>query len=126
TGSFMAAIGRDQDTEDGHDPSWGVIDEMHKHPTMDAIHILASGSGPRDQPMFNIITTAGFDRQKLCYSVIRKTVAEVLSGIKEDDSYFGMIYTLDDPEDWENQKEWIKSNPNLGVTVKKDFLLDEY
>ena len=126
SGSFMAAIGRDQDTEDGHDPSWGVIDEMHEHPTMDAIHILASGSGSRDQPMFNIITTAGFDRQKPCYSVIRKSVTDILQGIKEDDSYFGIIYTLDDPEDWENQKEWVKSNPNLGVTVKKDFLIDEY
>jgi phage terminase large subunit-like protein len=126
SGSFMAAIGRDQDTEDGHDPSWGVIDEMHEHPTMDAIHILMSGSGSREQPMFNIITTAGFDRQKPCYSVIRKTVTEILQGIKEDDSYFGMIYTLDNPDDWENKKEWIKANPNMGITVKEDFLNDEY
>jgi phage terminase large subunit-like protein len=126
TGSFMAAIGRDSDTEDGHDPSWGVIDEMHEHPTMDAIHILKSGSGSREQAMFNIITTAGFDRQKPCYSVIRKTVTEVLQGIKHDDSYFGIIYTLDDPEDWEKPEQWIKSNPNLGVTVTRDFLMDEY
>lgn len=127
TGSFMAAIGRDQDTEDGHDPSWGVIDEMHEHPTLDALHILNSGAGSRAQPMFNIITTAGFDQQKPCYSTIRKSVIEILQGITEDDAYFGVIYTLDDPEkEWEKPEMWVKANPNLGVTVTEDFLLDEY
>ncbi|HYG02117.1 MAG TPA: terminase TerL endonuclease subunit [Chryseosolibacter sp.] len=126
TGSFMSAIGRDSKTEDGHDPSWGVIDEMHEHPTMEAIHILKSGSGSREQPMFNIITTAGFDKNKPCYSVIRKNISDILNGVKEDDSYFGIIYTLDDPEKWEDEREWIKANPNLGRIVTLDALRDEY
>jgi phage terminase large subunit-like protein len=124
SGSFMAAIGRDSKTEDGHDPSWGIIDEMHEHPTLDAIDIIESGMGAREQPMINITTTAGFDRQKPCHSVIRKTVIDILTGVKEDDSYFGIVYTLDDPDKWKDPKEWIKANPNLGVSVDISYLKD--
>lgn len=124
--SFMAAIGRDTKTEDGHDPSYGIIDEMHAHPDMSAIHILESGMGTREQPIIDIITTAGVNKQGPCYSNVRKTVMEILQGIKDDDSTFGIIYTLDDGDDWEDPKHWIKSNPNLGVSVGMDYLKDRY
>lgn len=124
--SFMAAIGRDTKTEDGHDPSYGIIDEMHAHPDMSAIHILESGMGTREQPVIDIITTAGVNKQGPCYSNVRKTIVEILQGIKEDDSTFGIIYTLDEDDDWENPKNWPKANPNLGVSVTMEHLKDRY
>lgn len=120
--SFMAAIGRDTKTEDGHDPSYGIIDEMHAHPDMSAIHILESGMGAREQSTIDIITTAGFNKQGPCYSNVRKTITEILDGIKEDDSTFGIIYTLDEDDKWEDPKNWIKANPNLNVSVGIDYL----
>lgn len=122
--SFMAAIGRDTKTEDGHDPSYGIIDEMHEHPTLGAVDILESGMAARSQPMIDIITTAGFNKQGPCYSIVRKTVIDILRGVKEDDSYMGIIYTLDEDDDWKNPKNWIKSNPNLGISVGEDYLKD--
>lgn len=124
--SFMAALGRDTKTEDGHDPSYGIIDEMHAHPDMGAVHILESGMGTRAQPVIDIITTAGVNKQSPCYSNVRKTVIEILQGIKEDDSTFGIIYTLDDGDDWEDEKNWSKPNPNLGVSVDISYLRDRY
>lgn len=41
----------------------------------------------------------------------------MLEGAIEDDSYFAIIYTLDDPEKWDKEEEWVKANPNLGVSV---------
>lgn len=126
TGSFMAPISRDTKTEDGTDPSYGIIDEMHAHPDMSAVEILESGMGTREQRMIDIITTAGYNKQGPCYSVVRKTVIEILEGIKHDDSYFGVIYTLDDDDDWEDQTVWGKSNPNLNVSFDMDYLQDRF
>jgi phage terminase large subunit-like protein len=47
---------------------------------------------------------------------------EIAAGVKQDDSFFGVIYSLDEKDDWKDSKNWVKSNPNLGVTVNQDFL----
>jgi phage terminase large subunit-like protein len=124
TGAFMAAIGRDSDTEDGHDPSWGAVDEMHEHPDLAALDIIESGMGAREQPMVNITTTAGFDKRKPCFSIKRKSVIDLLTGAVEDDASFGIIYTLDDHEKWDDPNEYIKANPNFGVSVEPDYIRD--
>lgn len=124
--SFMAAIGRDSGREDGHDPSYAIIDEFHAHPDMSQINIFESGMGTREEPVIDIITTAGVNKQSPCYSNVRKTAIEILQGIKEDDSTFGIIYTLDDGDDWEDPNNWSKPNPNLDVSVTMDFLKDRY
>ena len=71
-----------------------------------------------------IITTAGFNKAGACYAY-RENVIKVLRGVNEDDSLFGIIYTLDKKEEWENPKMWIKSNPNLGVSLSVDYLADQ-
>jgi phage terminase large subunit-like protein len=124
TGSFMAAIGRDSDREDGHDPSWGTADEVHEHPTLAGIDIIESGMGAREQPMMTKTTTAGYDKRKPCYSIIRKAVIDILTGASEDDSSFGIIYTPDDPDKWDQPEEYIKANPNLGVSVEPSYVSD--
>jgi phage terminase large subunit-like protein len=72
------------------------------------------------------ITTAGIDQQGICYSQ-REYLTRILKGIIEDDSYFGMIYTLDMKQDWpdleqddnwQDNRNWIKANPLLGVSKK--------
>lgn len=126
TGSYMGAIGRDTHTEDGFDPSYGIIDEMHAHPDLSAIEILESGMGARKEPIIDVITTAGLNKRSPCYSTVRKTVTEILAGIKEDDHYFGIIYTLDDDDDWEDESNWVKANPNLGVSVWPEYMKSRY
>ena len=71
-----------------------------------------------------IITTAGFNKNGACYAY-RDNVIKVLRGVNEDESLFGIIYTLDAPEEWDNPAMWIKSNPNLGVSVSPEYLADQ-
>ena len=71
-----------------------------------------------------IITTAGFDKSGVCYAY-RENVIKVLRGVNEDDSLFGIIYTLDDKSEWDDPKMWIKANPNLGVSLSADDLADQ-
>jgi phage terminase large subunit-like protein len=48
--------------------------------------------------------------------------ADILTGSKVDDSFFGVIYSLDEKDDWKAPENWIKANPNLNVTVKESFI----
>lgn len=75
----------------------------------------------RENPLGIIITTAGFNKLGPCYEY-RTMCTEILHGAKQDDSIFSLIYSLDDGDDWRDENVWVKANPNLGVTVKKDYL----
>jgi phage terminase large subunit-like protein len=119
---FIKPLGSDSNTQDGFDPSWGVIDEYHAHKTDEMLNVLESGMGARRQPVIDVITTAGFNKDYPCFSALRKTAIDILKGIKTDESLLAMIFELDEGDDWHDQSTWIKSNPNLGVSVKPEFL----
>ena len=68
-----------------------------------------------------IITTAGFDKLGPCYQY-REMCTEVLSGLKENDALFAAIFSPDEGDDWKDPETWQKSNPNLGITVKPQYL----
>jgi phage terminase large subunit-like protein len=71
-----------------------------------------------------VITTAGFDKLGTCYEY-RGACIEVLRGFKEQERLFAAIFCLDDEDDWREEGVWVKANPNMGVTVKPDFLRGE-
>ena len=125
TNSFVAALGSDSKTQDGLDPSFAIGDEVHEFKDDSMVSVIETGMGSRRQPMFCLITTAGFNKNGYCFGV-RKVVMDIIEGIKEDDSVFGLIYTLDEGDDWKDEKNWIKSNPNLGASVRLDYLKDQF
>ena len=50
---------------------------------------------------------------------------EILNGVKQDDSFFPFIFMMDEGDDWEDESNWIKCQPNLDVTVTRDFMRGE-
>jgi len=117
--SKFEPVGRDADSLDGLNVHGAIIDEVHAHKNRELWDILDTATGSRRQPMMFSITTAGFDRQSLCWS-LHEYLEKILSGVIEDDSFFGMIFTLDEGDNWEDESVWIKANPNLGVSKKLD------
>lgn len=117
--SKFEPVGRDADSLDGLNVHGAIIDEVHAHKNRELWDILDTATGSRRQPMMFSITTAGFDRQSLCWS-LHEYLEKILAGVIEDDSFFGMIFTLDEGDDWEDETVWIKANPNLGVSKKLD------
>lgn len=85
---------------------------------------MCSSQGMRENPLAIIITTAGFNLNGFCYNY-RQTCLEILSGLKEDDSQFTAIYTLDEEDDWHDESVWIKANPSIGVTVFPEYLAQQ-
>lgn len=120
----MKPLSSDYGTHDGLNPSCAIIDEFHAHKDSGMFDVLKSAFGARRQPLMFIITTAGFNKAGACYAY-RDNVIKVLRGVNEDDSLFGIIYTQDSKEEWDDPKMWSKSNPNLGVSLSSDYLADQ-
>lgn len=121
TGSTMQPLSADYDTQDGLNPSCGVIDEYHAHKTNGIYDVLTTATGAREQPLILIITTAGNNQSLPCYAY-RKNVINVLRTTNRDERLFAMIYTLDKETEINDPNMWVKSNPNIGVSVKIDYL----
>ena len=117
--SSFKPLAADSDTLEGKNSSLCLIDELHAHKNRRVYDVLELSCAARSQPLLLVITTAGDDRTGICYEV-RNYLTKVLEGVFEDDTCFGLIYTLDDPEQWTNEDLWIQANPNLGVSVKRD------
>ena len=121
TASKFEPLGADSDTMDGLNVHAALVDEVHAHKTRDTWDVLETGTGARRQPLMFAITTAGFDRQSLCWQLHEYT-EKVLDGIIQDDTFFGVIYGIDEEDDWQDERVWVKANPNLHVSKKADDL----
>jgi phage terminase large subunit-like protein len=136
TDSFLKALSAEANTLDGLNPHGGIIDELHAHRTRDVWDVMETATGARSQPLLAAITTAGSNRAGICYEV-RGYLVRVLNttlhkhaglGYKVegdaviDDTVFGLIYTLDDGDDFTDERVWPKANPNLGISVYPDDL----
>lgn len=118
---FLKPLGRDSDTLDGLNVFIGLIDEYHAHKTNGILDVLKSGAGARTQPLIMIITTAGFNKNLVCYQY-RKYIIKLLNGLAEQDNLLALIYTLDEGDDWQDKSNWIKANPNYNISVMPAYL----
>lgn len=106
---------------DGASPSCAIVDEFHEHATAALYDTMITGMGARDQPLMFVITTAGDNIEGPCYEM-RRRVIDMLEGNQPDDRLFGIIYTLDEGDDWRDPAILGKANPNFGVSIKADYL----
>lgn len=125
SGSKFVPLSSDVDSMDGLNVSLGLIDEYHAHKNDEMYNILRSAMGSRTQPLLAIITTAGFNTSSSCKRE-HDYVVQLLEGRQENEEYFGIIYSLDKGDNWQDERNWIKSNPNLGVSIDVDDFRNQY
>ena len=109
---------------DGPSPSCWIVDEYHEHANSDQYDTADTGMGARDQPILFVITTAGKDTAGPCYAKHRE-IEQLLAKTNTDERTFGIIYGLDDDDDWTKPEMLAKANPNFGISVSKEYLLDK-
>lgn len=124
TKSKIQVLSSDTSKLDGLNPSLFIIDEFHANKNDEIYNIVRTGQASRRNPLGIMITTAGLNYNCFCHDY-RKTVIDILYGLKEDDSIFGLIYTLDENDDYRDKNVWIKANPNLGVSVFPKYLEEQ-
>lgn len=106
---------------DGASPSCAIVDEYHEHKTPELYETMQTGMGARSQPLMLVITTAGADISGPCY-LHQVELQKILEGVIENDQRFGIVFTIDEGDDWADPAVLIKANPNYGVSVDADFL----
>ena len=124
--SKFEAVSHDANNTEGKNAHCVIFDEYHVHKNDDVKNSLRSGMAARKQPLFFIITTAGSDRNGPCYEYRNSIVKKVLDGTISNEGLFGVIYSIDEGDDWQDPKVWEKANPNYGVSVTKASLLSEF
>ncbi len=124
-GSKFEPLGADGDTLDGLNPHGNIIDELHAHKNRKVWDVLDTGMGARRQPLTIVITTAGtFDLQSIGWEQ-HDYASKVLDGTIEDETYFAYIAAADPEDDWKDPRTWYKANPNLGISLKEDYLAQQ-
>lgn len=124
TVSKFEALSAEGSTLDGLNTHLAVIDELHAHKARDVYDVIETSTGKREQSLLWVITTAGSNRSGVCYAEVRSYVTKVLENLDlpGSDSQFGIIYTIDEGEDWTSEASWRKANPNWGVSVRPDVI----
>lgn len=124
TGSKFEPQASEDQTLDGLNSHCILIDELHVHPTRALYDVLHESTASRRNPLTIAITTAGFDKLGICFK--QRTIGEqILIGAVEackTDDFFAFIACMDEGDDWKDEKNWPKANPNLGVSAKLDKL----
>lgn len=125
TSSRFGPLSSDANNLDGLNIHCAIVDELHAHKTRDVWDVLETATGARLQSLLFGITTAGFNKEGICYE-LRDYAIKVLQGAAtgqfEDDTFFGIIFTLDKEDDPFDEKVWQKANPGLGICKRWDDL----
>lgn len=124
TGSSYKVLSADAPTKHGLNAHGIVFDELHAQPNRELWDVLTTSTGAREQPLVVAITTAGYDRNSICWEQ-HEYARKVLGGVIDDPSFFAYIAAADEQDDWRDPKTWAKANPGLGVTVKREYLEQE-
>ena len=98
--SKLKVFAADDSKLDGFNASFGLVDEYHSAKNSKVRDVIKSSMGMRQNP-------------------------HLLNGLKEDDSMFIAIYSLDDEDDWTDENNWVKCTPNLDVTVTKKYIKEQ-
>ncbi|KZL93963.1 terminase large subunit [Clostridium magnum] len=117
TNSFYQVLSAEAYTKHGLNVHGVIFDELHAQPNRELYDVMTKGSGDaRTQPLFFLITTAGTDRNSICYEVHQKA-DDILRGKKNDPTFYPVIYGINDEDDWTDEANWYKANPSLGHTI---------
>ncbi len=120
TNSVYKAVSADVAGKSGVNVSGLVFDELWVQKDRKFFDMMVRGtSDARRNPLHFIITTAGNDRNSICYEMHQKA-KDILEGRKIDPTFYPVIYGAEPTDDWTDPEVWKKANPSLGVTIGID------
>lgn len=114
--SKFSPLSADAHTLDGLNVHFALVDELHAHQSRAVWDVLETATGARSQPLLVPITTAGDNVHGICYEKL-EYLQKILDGTVVDEEFWGVNYTIDEGDAWDDETTWAKANPNLGVSV---------
>lgn len=126
TNSFYQVLSAEAYTKHGLNVHAVIFDELHAQPNRELFDVMTKGSGDaRTQPLYFLITTAGTDRNSICFEQHQKA-EDILMGRKIDPTFYPVIYGIADDDDWGSEESWYKANPSLGHTIALEKVQNAY
>jgi phage terminase large subunit-like protein len=122
--SKLEVLSSDAGTKHGKNASCVIFDEVHTFADRDLYDAMVTSMGARTQPLQVCITTAGHDRESLCWE-LHDYAAKVRDGIIDDPAFMPVLFSAPVEADWKSPKVWRQCNPSLGITVSEEFLRAE-
>ena len=123
--SWYKVLSSDVPTKDGLNIHGLIFDELHTQPNRKLWDTLKYGGAARRQPLFVAITTAGTDRNGLCYDQYRYAKG-ILDGSVRDLHYYACIFELLETDDWTLEANWKKANPSYGTALRADQFKEDF
>ena len=127
TNSSVKKLAFNAKKADGFNPHLTVCDEISSWPGDSGLkqyEVMKSALGARKQPLILSISTSGYINEGI-YDELIKRCTRLLLGDSKESRLAPFLYMIDDIEKWNDINELRKSNPNLGVSVSVDYLLEE-
>ena len=127
TNSSVKKLAFNHKRSDGFNPHLTLADEISSWPGdagLKQYEVMKSALGSRTQPIILSISTAGYVNEGIYDELIKRSTRFLLGDSKEK-RLLPFLYTIDDVSLWNDINELNKSNPNLGVSVSVDYLLEE-
>lgn len=117
-------LSADAPTKHGLNAHGIIFDELHAQPNRELWDVLTTSGGSRRQPLTIAITTAGYDRESICWEQ-HEYARKIRDGILIDNSFLPVIYAAEEEDDWLDEEIWKKANPGLGTSVKIEYLREQ-
>lgn len=127
TNSSVQKLAMNSKASDGFNPHAVIMDEISSWPGdkgLKQYEVMASAIGSREQPLLLAITTAGYVHDGI-YDELMNRSTRLLLGDSKERRLLPVIYQIDDIDKWNDINELAKANPNLGVSLKVDYLLEQ-
>ena len=127
TNSTVKKIAFSAKKSDGFNPSLTICDEVASwqgDQGLKQYEVMKSAMGARPEGLMLSCTTSGYINDSI-YDELIKRSTRFLMGDSKETRLLPFLYIIDDPEKWNDINELRKSNPNLGVSVTVDYLLEE-
>jgi len=130
SGSVWSPLGSDSKTQDGLRPDQAIIDELHAWPGRELWDVVTSGFASAFSPLVFQITTAGNNPEGICgeqENRVKRVLEAVETGTYRGEQvdeavYFGIVWTIDKGDRWDDERVWAKANPSLGSIKSEAFM----
>jgi phage terminase large subunit-like protein len=117
TDSIYQALSADVESQEGLNASAIFFDELHSQKTRALWECLEFAGAAREQPLLVSITTAGVDRESICYEQ-RQIAERILDGTDDHTlEFLPVVFAAEPDDDTMSEATWYKANPSLGVTI---------
>jgi len=128
--SSYRVLTADANTADGSFPYCSMIDELHRHKTPDLADLLHRKASGHYDPLTMYVTTADYNRESICNTVLARAKAVRDNGGDESKPGFNprflpVIFESHKDDDIHDPATWRKSNPNLGTIIPEDWFRQE-